>query len=88
MTRLDFYGRELEIGSETGATPRLESAVRGIRHEWDAVRPAVSARDSLVVRKFDALVTRIERARSPAEYWRLAEQELAEVDNLEHVFER
>jgi hypothetical protein len=88
VTRLDFYGRELEIGSETGATPRIESAVRGIRHEWDAVRPAVSTRDSLETRKFDALVTRIERARSPAEYRRLAEEELAEVDDLEHVFER
>ncbi|MGH7511388.1 MAG: hypothetical protein ACREOQ_00555 [Gemmatimonadales bacterium] len=88
VTRLDFYGRELEIGSETGAAPRLESAVRGIRHEWDAVRPAMSTRDSLVARKFDGLVTRIERARSPAEYRRLAEEELAEVDDLEHVFER
>jgi len=88
VTRLDFYGRELEIGSETGATVRLESATRGIRHEWDAVRPAVSTRDSVVARKFDALVIRIERARSPAEYRRLAEEELAEVDDLEHVFER
>jgi hypothetical protein len=88
VTRLDFYGRELEIGSETGATARLEGAARGIRHEWDAVSPALSARDSLVARKFDALVTRIERARSPAEYRRVAEEELAEVDDLEHVFER
>jgi hypothetical protein len=88
VTRLDFYGRELEIGSETGTTPRLESAGRGIRHEWDAVRPAVSARDSLVARKFDGMVTRIERARLPAEYRRLAQEELAEVDALERVFER
>jgi hypothetical protein len=88
VTRLDYYGRELEIGSETGETPRLVSAVQGIRHEWDAVRQAVSARDSLVARKFDALVTRIERARSSAEYRRPAAEELAEVDDLEHVFER
>jgi len=88
VTRLDFYGRELEIGSETGATARLEGAARGIRHEWDAVRPAVSARDSSPARKFETVVTRIERARSPAEYRRLAEEELAEVDDLEHVFER
>lgn len=88
VTRLDFYGRELEIGSEAGVTARLESAARGIRHEWDAVRPAVSARDSLVARKFDGMVTRIERARSPAEYRRLAQEELAEVDDLEHAFER
>jgi len=88
VTRLDFYGRELEIGSETGATARLEGATLGIRHEWDAVRPAVSVRDSLVARKFDGLVARIERARSPAEYGRLTQEELAEVDDLEHVFER
>lgn len=88
VTGLDFYGRELEIGSETGTTARFESARRGIRQEWDAVRPAVSARDSPVARKFDGMVARIERARLPAEYRRLAQEELAEVDDLEHVFER
>ena len=34
------------------------------------------------------MVTRIERARLPAEYRRLAQEELAEVDALERVFER
>ncbi|MEO7986995.1 MAG: hypothetical protein ABI766_10715 [Gemmatimonadales bacterium] len=88
VTRLDFYGRELEIWSEAGAAARLDSAARGVRHEWDGVHSAVSARSPAVARKFDSLVTRVERAESPAEYRRLARQELAEVDDLERVFER
>ncbi len=88
VTRLDFYGRGLEIWSETDSTARLKSAARGARHEWDAIHPAVSARAPAVARRFDALITRVERAESPAEYRRLAQQELAEVDDLERVFER
>jgi hypothetical protein len=53
----------------------------------DAVHPAVSARGPAVARKFDALVTRLERAKSAAEYRRLAQLELAQVDDLERVFE-
>jgi hypothetical protein len=87
VTRLDFYGRELEIWAETGAAAPLDSATRGVRHEWDAVHPAVSARGPAVARKFDALVTRLERAKSAAEYRRLAQLELAQVDDLERVFE-
>ncbi len=88
VTRLDFYGRELEIWSEAGAATRLDSAARGMRHEWDAVHDAVSARAPAVARKFDALVTRVEKAKAPAEYRRLALLELAHVDDLERVFER
>lgn len=88
VTRLDFYGRELEIWSETGAAARLDSAGRGMRHEWDAVHLAVSVRAPAVARKFEELVTRVERAESPAEYRRLAKLELAQVDDLERVFER
>ena len=87
VTRLDFYGRQLEIWAETGAAARLDSATRGVRHEWDAVHPAVSARGPAVARRFDALVTRLERAGSPAEYRRLAQLELAQVDDLERVLE-
>ncbi len=88
VTRLDFYGRELEIWAETGEAARLDSATRGVRREWDAVHPAVSARSPAVARKFDTLVARVERAGSPAEYRRLAQVELAQVDDLERVFER
>jgi hypothetical protein len=87
-TRLDFYGRELEIWAETGDAARLDRATRGVRHEWDAVHPAASAHSPAVARKFDILVTQVERAGSPAEYRRLAQLELAQVDDLERVFER
>jgi hypothetical protein len=40
-----------------------------------------------VTRRFDALITQLEQAGTPAEYARLAEQELAQVDDLERMFE-
>jgi len=88
VTRLDFYGRELEIWSEAGDADRLRATAEGMRREWENVRPSVEGRDSAEARKFGALVTRVERARTPAAYRRLAEAELVEVDNLEKAFER
>jgi len=88
VTRLDFYGRELEIWSEAGDADRLRATAEGMRREWENVRPSVEGRDSAEARKFGALVTRVERARTPAADRRLAEAELEEVDNLEKAFER
>ena len=45
-------------------------------------------RDPAEAKKFGALVTRVEVARIPTEYGRLAGPLLEEVDNLEKVFER
>lgn len=88
VTRLDFFGRELEIWSEAGDTARLRATAEGMRREWESVRPSVEGRDSAEARKFGALVTRVERARTPGADHRLAEAELEEVDNLEKAFER
>ena len=88
VTRLDFYGRELEIWSEAGDADRLRATAEGMRREWENVRPSVEGRDFAEARKFGALVTRVERARTPAADRRLAEAELEEVDNLEKAFER
>lgn len=88
VTRLDFYGRELEIWAGAREPSRLRLAAQGMRHEWDAVRPSVEERRPAEARKFAALVTQVERAKAAAEYRRLAEPVLQEVDNLEKVFER
>jgi len=88
VTRLDFYGRELEIWSEAGDASQLKATAQGMRREWEDVRPVVEGRDSAEAKKFGALVTRVERAGTPAADRRLAEAVLEEVDNLEKAFER
>jgi hypothetical protein len=85
ITRLDYYGRELAIGATAGDYHRLETAARGLRHEWDIVRPLATARAPAVARRFEGLVARVEAARSRAEYGRLAAPLLDEVDELERV---
>ncbi len=87
VTRLDYYGRELEIWSEAADSSRLTATTQGMRREWDAVRPAVARRDPRMAKTFEALVVGVEHARTPPEYRRLAEPVLDEVDNLERVFE-
>jgi len=87
VTRLDYYGRELELWSETGTATRLERAVQGLRREWDHVHAPVEARSPKVANRFDALVARVERAKGAAELHQLSQEELDEVDELEGVFE-
>ena len=88
VTRLDYYGRELEIWAEANDVPKLQETARAMRREWDAVRPAVEARSAVKAERFGALVARVEKARTPAEFARLATPVLDEVDNLENVFLR
>jgi hypothetical protein len=86
VARLDYYGRELEIWSGARDTTHLKDTAKGIRREWDALSPAATARSPAVARRFGALVARVERARAPAEYGRLATPILDEVDALENAF--
>jgi hypothetical protein len=86
VARLDYYGRELEIWSGARDTTHLKDTAEGIRREWDAVSAAATARSRTVARRFGALVARVERARAPAEYGRLATPILDEVDALENAF--
>jgi hypothetical protein len=86
ITRLDYLGRELAIWSAAGDDDdRLRPSIRGLRREWDVVREEVEAKDRAVARRFEALVRRLETVGSRADIGRLAEQVLAEVDELERV---
>jgi hypothetical protein len=87
VTRLDYSGRELEIWAEANDVPKLQETARAMRREWDAVRSAVEARSVVKAERFAALVARVEKARTPAEFARLATPVLDEVDNLEKVFQ-
>jgi hypothetical protein len=88
VTRLDYYGRELEIWSHAGSLSRLRLAAQGLRREWDRVGDSVARRSPTEARKFGNLVTRVEHSASLAEYGHLAGVVLDEVDHLEEVFQR
>jgi hypothetical protein len=89
VTRLDFYGRELEIGAAAKDLKQLKAAAAGLRKNWDKVRPAVkTGGGEAAVKKFDALITRVEAAKSVEDYGKLAKPILDEVDNLEKVFKK
>ena len=89
VARLDYYGRELEIGAESGDLKILQQAADGARSAWAAVSPAVEAHGGTAeAKKFSALMTKTESAKTPADFGRLATPILEEVDNLERVFEK
>ena len=86
---MDSYGRELEIGAATHDGAALQRTARDISQAWRTLRPAVVAhKGAAEAARFDALVTRVREARSPAESAKLATPFLDEVDKLELVFTR
>lgn len=89
VTMLDYYGRELEIWATANDLPKLQMTSAAMRRNWDAVRPAVLARGGATESaQFEALVQRVEAAKTPAAYGALATPVLDAVDVLEAVFRR
>jgi hypothetical protein len=86
VTRLDYYGRELEVWAQANDANKLQATAREMRREWDTLRPSIEAHSATEARKFDALVAQVESAKTPAEYGRVATSVLNEVDNLEKLF--
>jgi hypothetical protein len=88
VTRLDYYGRELEIWAEAKDADRLRETAREMRREWNAVRSSVEAHSAAEARKFEVLVAQVEGSQTAADSARLAKPVLDEVDNLEKLFSR
>jgi hypothetical protein len=86
LTRLDYYGRELEIWAEAEDINRLQETGREMRRTWDSVRTSVNSRDATEAKKFEALVAQAESAKTLSTYAIVAPQVLNEVDNLEQLF--
>jgi hypothetical protein len=86
VTRLDYYGRELEVWAQAQDANKLQATAREMRREWDGLRPSIEARSATEAKKFDALVAQVEGTRMPADYARVATPVLDEVDNLEKLF--
>jgi hypothetical protein len=86
VTKLDYYGRELEVWAQAKDTNKLLATAGEMRQTWNALRPTVEARSATEAKKFDALVVQVESATTPAAYARVATFVLNEVDNLEKLF--
>jgi hypothetical protein len=86
VTKLDYYGRELEVWAQAKDANKLQATAGEMRRTWDALRPSVEAHSIKEAKKFDALVAQVESAKTPADYARAATPVLNEVDNLEKLF--
>lgn len=87
VSRLDFYGRELEIWAEAKDASNLQATAREMRGTWDSLRKSIQARSASEAKKFGALVAQVESARTPSDYASVAPLVLNEVDNLEKLFQ-
>jgi hypothetical protein len=86
VTRLDYYGRELEVWAQAKDASKLQATAREMRREWDALRPSIEGKSATQAKKFNALVAQVESAKTTADYARVATPVLNEVDNLEKLF--
>jgi hypothetical protein len=86
VTKLDYYGRELEVWAQAKDANRLQTTAREMRQTWDSLRPTIAAKSATEAKKFEALVAQVESAKTPADYDRVATPVLNEVDNLEKLF--
>jgi hypothetical protein len=89
VTRLDYFGRELEIGTAAKDLGQLKAAAQGLRKNWNSVRAAAKAHGGEAeAKRFDALLKRLDSETSVESYGALATPILDEVDNLEKVFKK
>ena len=87
VTRLDVFGRELEIATMGKDLDQAKAAAKGLRKNWDKIGPAVKARGGEAeAKRFESLLTKVEAAKSVEDYGKLVTPILDEVDNLEKVF--
>ena len=87
VTRLDYYGRELEIGTAANNLVKLQATGAAMRKTWDELRPTIVARGGATeAKKFDQLMAQVQAAQSPVDFGRVAAPVLDEVDKLEKLF--
>jgi hypothetical protein len=87
VTKLDYYGRELEVWAKANDANKLLATARDMRQTWDSLRPSIETHSATEAKKFDALVAQVESAKTPAANAHVATLVLNEVDNLEKLFQ-
>jgi predicted heme/steroid binding protein len=89
VMRLDYFGRELELGVMAKETDKLKTTAEAIRKTWEKLRPAVKSKGGdAEAKRFDGLVAQVTAAKSVEDYGKLVTPILDEVDNLERVFKK
>ena len=89
VTRLDYYGREMEIWSMAKNIDKCKAAGEAIAKTWAKVKPAaVKLGGTAEAKRFDELVTKVAAAQAVNDYAQLFAPILEEVDNLEKVFKK
>jgi hypothetical protein len=86
VTKLDYYGRELEVWAQAKDANKLQATAGEMRQTWDSLRSSIGSGNATEAKKFDALVARVAAAKTPADYARVATPVLNEVDNLEKLY--
>ncbi len=88
VTRLDYYGRELEVWSAAEDINKLKATIAEMQKTWDRLRPTVIAHNGTAqAKQFDKLMTQAQTAKSRPEYDAASAALLEAVDTLEKVFE-
>ena len=86
---LGYCGRELEIFSEEKDIEKLSNFVIRMHLIWQNLIPQlIQIGETKEIKNFAEIMKRLEIAKTPEEYNRLAKQVLDEVEHLEKVFKK
>jgi hypothetical protein len=89
VTLLDYYGRELELWPEEGNAAKWNETRSRMRETWATVRPALVAKGgNREASQFDALIAKLNGAKTAKDFAASAKPILDSVDALENVFTR
>jgi hypothetical protein len=87
LVLLGFYGRELELGIESGNQARLKRAIADLRQTWSRFERVVLERGAVdEARRFTDVVVQLEGARAPGDFVGPTRAELDAVSRLENLF--
>jgi hypothetical protein len=89
VTRLDYYGRELEIWVLAKDTAKLKATGDAMRKAWEKLQAAVKTKGgNAEAKRFNRLMDQVTAAKTVDDYARITTPILDEVDNLEKVFKK
>jgi len=86
---IGFCGRKLEILSETESVSDLSDTVTKLHLSWQQLIPLVTAHGGIKeVKRFAEIMKRLELAKKPDEYGKMAASVVDEVDTIEKIFRK
>ena len=87
VTLLDYYGRELKLGSLFGNASQIQASQTNLTRTWNAVQSSVIDTGGIKeAKRFDKLVSLVNQPNSFSGYGQLSTRVLGDVDKLETVY--